>query len=181
MKESHQHSQSIFLGVRNRLTPTCSSCLHIWVILERKVLLLERDGIIEQELRNVFEHLGYSALGEIPIERAREVGENDGDVGVWGAGEDCGQSGECMSSPDSDAWDGPIDDDDGRNGVNVVLDLSRNTLLVKGILLRIAGVGKTRRINDANLGRGYYCSRNTLTLTTIPFLLLSSYIRAELV
>jgi hypothetical protein len=57
-----------------------------------------------------------------------------------------------MASPDSYAWDGPIDEDeDGRNGVDVLLDLSRNTLIVKGILLKIASVGKTRRIEDANL------------------------------
>jgi len=35
----------------------------------------------------------------------------------------------------------------------VLLDLSRNTLLVKGILLMIASVGTTRRIKDVNLGK----------------------------
>jgi len=60
-----------------------------------------------------------------------------------------------MISPDCDAWDGPINEDEnGRNRVDVLLDLSRNTLLVKGILLMIASVGKTRRIKDANLGKG---------------------------
>jgi len=71
--------------VAQRLAPVRSSFLHSWAILELNVLLLERDGVVEKELRNVFEHLGYSGLGEIPIERAR-----DGDVGGWGAGEDCG-------------------------------------------------------------------------------------------
>jgi len=59
---------------------------------------------------------------------------------------------ECMTSPESVAWDGPLDEDkDGRNEVDVLRDLSCNTLLVKGILLKIASVGKTRRIKDANL------------------------------
>jgi len=70
-----------------------------------------------------------------------------------------------MTSPDSDAWDGPIDEDEnGRNGVDVLLDLSRNTLMVKGILLRIASIDKTWRIKDANLGK-WLCMPTTFTNT----------------
>ena len=59
-----------------------------------------------------------------------------------------------MASSDSNARDSPIDEDEnGINGVDVLLDLSRNALLVKGILLRTASVGKTRRVEDANLGK----------------------------
>ena len=48
--------------------------------MEFKVLLLERDGVVEEEQRNVFEHLGDNVLGEILIEGARDVGEHEGDV-----------------------------------------------------------------------------------------------------
>jgi hypothetical protein len=90
VKESHQHFQSILLGVSHRVVPIRPSFLHIRAILELKVLLLERDGVVEKEQRNVFEYLGYRILGEIPIERARDVGEHDGNVVGWGAGEDFG-------------------------------------------------------------------------------------------
>ena len=48
--------------------------------MELKVLLLERDGVVEEEQRNVFEYLGDNVLREILIERARDVGEHEGDV-----------------------------------------------------------------------------------------------------
>ena len=47
--------------------------------MELKVLLLERDGVVEEEQRNIIEHLGDNVLGEILIERARDVGEHEGD------------------------------------------------------------------------------------------------------
>jgi len=69
----------------------------------------------------------------------------------------------CITSPDIDARDGPINvDEDGRNGVDVLPGLSRNTLLVKGILPRIASIDKTRCIKDANLGKRL-CMLTTLT------------------
>lgn len=59
-----------------------------------------------------------------------------------------------MASPNSYARDGAIDKDkDGNNGTDLLLDLSRNTLLVKGILMRTSSVGKTRRVEDADLGK----------------------------
>ncbi len=59
-----------------------------------------------------------------------------------------------MASPDSYARDGPIDkDENGSNGIDVLLDLSRNILLVKGVLLRTASVDETRRVEDSNLGK----------------------------
>lgn len=59
-----------------------------------------------------------------------------------------------MASPDSYARDGAIDkDENGSNGIDMLLDLSRNTLLVKGILMRTSSVGKTRRVEDADLGK----------------------------
>ena len=82
-----------------------------------------------------------------------------------------------MASSDSYARDSPIDEDEnGVNGVDVLLDLSRNALLVKSILLRTASVGKTRRVEDANLGQRLCTLRRSqiLALTTMPFLLVSS-------
>ena len=57
----------------------------------------------------------------------------------------------------------------------MIVNLSRNTLLVELVLLKTTGIGQPRRVEDANLGRGYSYSRNTLTLTTMPFLLLTSW------
>jgi len=57
-----------------------------------------------------------------------------------------------MASTDSDARDSAIgEDEDCSDGVDVLLDLSLNILRVLRILLRTAGVGKTRCVNDANL------------------------------
>jgi len=37
----------------------------------------------------------------------------------------------------------------------MLLDLSRNALLVELVLLKTTGVGQPRRVEDANLERGY--------------------------
>ena len=70
-----------------------------------------------------------------------------------------------MASPDRYARDSPIDEDENSiNGINMLFDLSRNALLVKGILLRTARVNKTRRVEDANLGKRS-CMLTTFTTT----------------
>jgi len=46
------------------------SCLHILVILELKVLLLKRDGIVDEELWPTIENIGDSIPGEVQMKRA---------------------------------------------------------------------------------------------------------------
>ena len=46
-------------------------------------------------------------------------------------------------------------DENGSDGVNVLLNLSCNTLFVELVLLDTASVGQSRRVEDANLGKGY--------------------------
>ena len=61
----------------------------------------------------------------------------------------------------------------------MLLDLSRNTLMVKGILLKIASVGKTRCIKDANLGKRL-CMLTTVTITnTGTYVLAPNFIKAR--
>jgi hypothetical protein len=56
-------------------------------------------------------------------------------------------------------------DENGSDGVNVLLNLSRNTLLVEFVLLDTASVGQSRRVEDPNLGKGYafFYIQNALT------------------
>jgi len=61
-----------------------------------------------------------------------------------------------MVGANGDARDGTIGkDENGSNGVDVILNLGRNTLLVELVLLKIAGIGQPRRVRGCqpwNLG-----------------------------
>ena len=101
------------------------------------------------------------------------MGENEGNV-VGEVGEDGGQSGESIADGDRGAWEGAVGEHEYRSdGVDVFLDLCRNTLLVKLVLLKTASVGQPRRVEDANLGKrlGILTTLKRLILTTVPFLL----------
>ena len=51
-------------------------------------------------------------------------------------------------------WDSAIDEDEnGSDGVDMLLDLVCNPLLVEPILLKTASVGQARCVEDANLGK----------------------------
>jgi hypothetical protein len=90
----------------------------------QEVLLLERDGVVEVELRSPFEHLWDSILGEVPREGTQNVGKYEGNIVGQGFGEDGGQSGECIVGADSDAGDSAIgEDENGIDGVDVPLYL----------------------------------------------------------
>ena len=126
------------------------------------VLLLERDGVVEKELRSVFKHPRDSALWEIHVYRTRHIGEHEGDAIGWNLGEDGGQNGKCVVVAGSEAWDGAIGEDkDGSDGIGVLLDLGRNTFLLKLGLLKVMGVGQSRGVEDTNLGK-------TLCAITMP-------------
>ena len=65
---------------------------------------------------------------------------------VW---EDGCQSGQYVVYADRAAWNGAINED--KNGADVLLNLSRNALLVNLVLLKVASVGKPRGVGDANV------------------------------
>jgi hypothetical protein len=116
------------------------------------VLLLQRGGVVEEELWSVFENIGESIPGEVPMKRACDIGEHEGNVVGQGFGKDGGESGKCIVRADSDAGDGAIgEDQNGSDRVDVLLDLSRNAPLVELVLLETASVGQPRRVENANL------------------------------
>ena len=141
----------------------CSHFPRIWIIFEFEVLLLQRDGVVEEELRSVFENLGDCILREVPMKRARDIGEHEGNVVGQCFGEHSGQSGQRIISADSNARDSAIGkDENGSDGVDVLLDFIRDTFLVDFILLNTSGVGQPRCIKNANLGKRLY----TVTMFT---------------
>ena len=61
---------------------------------------------------------------------------------------------ECIVSADRDTWNGAIGkDEDCTDGIHMLLDLGRNTLLVELVLLKATSIGQPRRVKDANLGK----------------------------
>ena len=121
-------------------------------ILEFEIPPLERDGVVEKEPRGVFEPLWESIPGEILEERIRGVGKQEGNI--FGSGwEESGESGEGIVNTESDAGDGAIGKEkNGSGGISVALDLSCNTFPVECILLKTAGVGEPRCVENTNLG-----------------------------
>ncbi len=59
-------------------------------ILELEIPPLERDGVVEQEMRNVFETLGKGTPREVSEERIRGVGKQEGNTVGPGCTEDGG-------------------------------------------------------------------------------------------
>jgi len=105
-------------------------------------------------LRSVLEQIWDSIPGKVPMEGGQDIGEHECDITGQGFGEDSGQSGERIVGPNIDARNGAIgEDDNGGDGVDVLLNLSCNALLVELILLSSASVGQPRCVEDANLGR----------------------------
>ena len=104
---------------------------------------------------SVSEHFWNSVLGEVPREGARDISEHKGNVFGQGFWEDSGQSGECVVSTDSDTRHGAIgEDENGSEGVDVLLNHSSNILLVYLVLLETSSVGQPRGVEDADLRMG---------------------------
>jgi len=115
---------------------------------------MKRDRVVEDKLRCVFEQTRDRIPTEVPVKRARYIGEYEANIFGQGLGEDGGQSGECIVGADSNARDGAIgEDENGGNGADVLRYQVRDTLLVELIMLNTAGVGQPRCIEDANLGK----------------------------
>jgi len=132
VKEFNQHPQSLFLTLLHRFA-------HLFVrfrtTIEVEEITLERDGVVEEKPRSRFEHVWYSLRGEVQRQRTRDVGEHEGNVARQRFGEDGGQSGECIVGANIDAWNGTIgEDQNGIDGVDVLLNFGGNILLVELVL-----------------------------------------------
>jgi len=80
IKELCHHFQSFLLASFNMFAHICLYVLPTCVIIELLELLLERNGVVEVELRSAFEHLRDSVLREVPGEGAQDVGEHEGNI-----------------------------------------------------------------------------------------------------
>ena len=142
IKEVHQHFQSVLLAVLYLFAQLDHSFFHIWDILKLEVFLLERDGIVEDEVWSIFKKRWDSIPAEVPMKRTQDVGEHEGNVTSQGFAEDSGQSRKCIVGANCDSGNGAVGKDKNRSDeIDVLFDLSRNTLLVELILLKTAGVG----------------------------------------
>ena len=90
VKKLRQHFQSTLLVRLQHVVRIGASLLCTRVTLNPEVLLLERNGVVEKELRSVFESIRDGVLGEVLVERARDIGVNEGNVVGRMLGEDGG-------------------------------------------------------------------------------------------
>jgi len=110
------------------------------------------NRVVEEELRCVFEGIRDSIPTEVPVKRARYIGEYEANIFSQGLVEDGGQCSECIIGANSNARDSAIgEDENGSNGVDVLRYQIRDTLLVELIVLNTASIGQSRCIEDANL------------------------------
>jgi len=100
------------------------------------------------------EHFWDRLRGEVPSQGTRDVGEHEGNVARQRFGEDGGQSGECIVGANSEAWNGTIgEDENGIDGVDVLLNFDGDILLVVLVVVNTTSVGESRGVEDANLGK----------------------------
>jgi len=152
VKELDQHFHGPLLRTFNCFMHFLPPSLLIRIIFGLEALLLERDRVVEEELRGVFEYLWNSVFRDVQREVCRGIGEQEGNVLGQGFGEESRECGECIVHARSDTRDGAIgEDENGSDRVNVVLNLSCNTLLVEFVLMNTTSIGQSRRIEDANL------------------------------
>ena len=117
-----------------------------------EIILLERDRVIDDEFRNVFEILWDSVVGEVERGCGRNICEHEGNVIDQAFGEESWQSRECIVHADRDTWDGSVgEDENGTDITEVILNFSCNTLFVEGVLLKTPSIGQSRRVEDVNL------------------------------
>ena len=109
---------------------------------ELEILPLERNGVVEEELRGILESLWKNIFGEVKKEWIRSVGKQEANILARGSREDGGQSGKGIVGTGVGARDGAIGKDENcSDGIDVLLDLSCNSLRLECALLRIASVG----------------------------------------
>jgi len=125
------------------------------VIFELKVLLLECDRVVEDELGTGFEDIRGGISSEVLIEDRGDIAKDGANIFDWDLEGDGGEEGECGVGTNSDARDGTIgENDNGSNRFGVLLQLCGNILHVQYVLSTISSVGEPRCVQDANLGKG---------------------------
>ena len=87
-EEVPKHFQSVLFAGLHRFAKYVCLAHRIRGILELKIPPVERDGVVEEELRGVPETLWECIAREILKEQVRGVGEEDGNVVGQGFGED---------------------------------------------------------------------------------------------
>ena len=91
-------------------------------------------------------------MREVQRKVCRRIGEQECNILGECFREESGERGESVVHADSDTRDGAIGkDDDSIDRVDMLLNLGRNTLLVKLVLMNTPGIGQPRRVKDANL------------------------------
>ena len=107
---------------------------------------MEREGVVEAELRSAFGLLQDGFYVKVLCDGIRDIGDHEANVGGQSFGEEGRQegrqSGECIADAGIEARDRSIDDDEnGGDVVDVLLELSRNISLVELVLLKATSVG----------------------------------------
>ena len=96
----------------------------------------------------------HGSFAKVHCEGIRDIGEHEGHVGGQRFGEEGRQSSECIVNAGSEARDGSIgNDENGGDGVDVLLELSRNISSVLLVLLMATSVGQSWCVNDTSLGK----------------------------
>ena len=149
VKKLHQHFQTILLVTLQPVARIHTSLLCVRVILKFEVPPLERNGVVEKELRSVFEGILDGVRRKVLVERVRDVREKEGNVFGRGLGEDGGQSGKCRVGTNSDPWGGAVgQDENGSDIVGVLLHLSNQAFLGELVLQNTASIGEPRCDRD---------------------------------
>ena len=103
-------------------------------------------------MRSSFEDFWDSVLREVQGEVCRRIGEQECNILGECFGEESGKRGESVVHADSDTRDGAIGkDNDSIDRVDMLLNLGRNALLVKLVLMNTTSIGQPGCIEDANL------------------------------
>ena len=139
----------------------------------------ERNGVVEEKHRTVFERLRGHVLREVPKEGTTNMSKNEGNVINQRFGEKSRQGGERAAHLDGCARGAAVDEDKyGANRADVLLNACYNVLCVGIIFLNtaIAGQWQPRRVEDTNLRKRLclFTAFKPMELTSMPLTLPNS-------
>ena len=139
VKELHDPFQRVALGGLHNFAKRHSGFHYTRVNLE---LFLEREGVVDLEPDGTSETSRDTILTKVVAKGAPNIGKHEASVFGQGLGKDGGQGGQCVVYAGGATRNGAIgEDENGSDGVDMVLDLSFNTSrLVEPILLSGASV-----------------------------------------
>ena len=126
------------------------------------------------EHRNVVERTGDHILGQVPREVTQNTGEHEGNVPDESFGEEGGYSGEHVVRTNIVARAGAVGEDENSvDNLDVLFNISHNTLLVDLVLLNTASAGQPRCVEDTNLRKMLWplTVLESLGLTNMPLAL----------